>query len=176
MVRAGVENRSAPATAATGRLGPGRLLAALALGLALFALGQFDESVFTALTHGWQVVLGGLGPVAQRLVQPSGLSTHGVLVGLTYRLIYIVVSLVLLHVLLRGRHLRAIALGYALLFALSLVLLLLGQRAGWAFATVQGHRLMDLLSSPLGLLLLYGLALLRRSGAATKPAEFPSGN
>ncbi|WP_019946927.1 XrtX-associated membrane protein [Hymenobacter aerophilus] len=138
-------------------------MVALALGLVLFGLGQFDEPVFTVLTRGWQAVVGGLGPTAQRLVQPSGLSTHGVIVGLTYRLLYMLVSIALLHVLLRGRHTRAIVLGYALAFGLSLALLLLGQRGGVEWAAVQGHRLMDLISAPLALLLLYGLVLLRRA-------------
>ncbi|RIY12422.1 hypothetical protein D0T11_05270 [Hymenobacter rubripertinctus] len=138
-------------------------MVALALGLTLFGLGQFDEPVFAVLTRTWQAVLGGLGPVAQKLVQPSGLSTHGVVVGLSYRLLYMLVSIGLLHVLLRGRHTRAIGLGYGLAFSLSLALLLLGQQAGWPLASVQGHRLMDLISSPLALLLLYGLVLLRRA-------------
>ncbi|WP_157541090.1 XrtX-associated membrane protein [Hymenobacter aerophilus] len=138
-------------------------MVAVALGLALFGLGQFDEPLFAVLTRGWQTVLGGLGPAAQRLGQPSGLSTHGVVVGLSYRLLYMLVSVALLHVLLRGRHARAIVVGYGLAFGLSLALLLLGQRAGGAWAAVQGHRLLDLISSPLALLLLYGLVLLRRA-------------
>ncbi|MEJ7665229.1 MAG: hypothetical protein WKG07_39740 [Hymenobacter sp.] len=122
------KSESQPATVTANRLGPGRLLAALGLGLGLFALGQFDETVFAALTRGWQAVLGSLGSAAQPLVQPSGLSTHGVVVGLTYRLLYVLVSIVLLHVLLRGRHTRALVLGYAVAFVLSLALLLFGQR------------------------------------------------
>ncbi|SDY68404.1 XrtX-associated membrane protein [Hymenobacter psychrophilus] len=157
-----------PAPVGPPRRSPGRLLVAGALGLGLFALGQFDAWVFAGLTSGWQAVLGGLSPTAQRLGQPSGLSTHGVLVGLSYRLLYIGVSLGLLQVLLRGRHSRALALGYGLALALSVGLLLLGQRAGWTWATGQGHRLLDLVSSPLALLLLYGLVLLGRGQPASK--------
>ncbi len=148
------------------RLRPGRLAGAVGLGLALFGMGQFDEGVFALLTRAWQDVLSGLGPAQAQWVEPSGLSTHGVLVGLSYRLLYILLSIALLHVLLRGRHTRAIALGYGLAFGLSLVLLLLGQRAGLPLVSVQGHRLLDLLSSPLALVLLYGLILLRRPLAA----------
>lgn len=158
-----VKSENQPATVTANRLGPWRLLAALGLGLGLFALGQFDETVFAALTRGWQAVLGSLGPTAQPLVQPSGLSTHGVVVGLTYRLLYVLVSIMLLHVLLRGRHTRALVLGYAGAFVLSLALLLFGQRTGWVGATVQGHRLLDVLSSPLALLLFYGLGVLYRA-------------
>ena len=163
MTEAGLPERAATGRAAAPRPDWWRLPAALGLGLVLFGLGQFDEVVFAGLTRGWQAGLVQLGPAAQRLMQPSGLSTHGVLVGLSYRLLYVLVSLLLLQVLLRGRHTRASALAYALAFGLSLGLLLLGQRAGLAGAAVQGHRLLDLLSSPLALLLLYGLALLRRA-------------
>ena len=170
MTEAGLKNRPAPVgRAVVPRSDWWRLPVALGLGLVLFGLGQFDEFVFAGLTRGWQAGLAQLGPAAQRLMQPSGLSTHGVAVGLSYRLLYVLVSLLLLHVLLRGHHTRASALAYALAFGLSLGLLLLGQRAGLAGAAVQGHRLLDLLSSPLALLLLYGLALLRwaRPPAAT---------
>lgn len=155
------EKSPPPTPVAANKLSAERLVVALALGLALFGLGQFDEPVFGVLSRGWQAVVGGIGPAAQWLVQPSGLSTHGLVVGLTYRLLYMGVSITLLHVLLRGRHTHAIVLGYALALGLILGLLLLGQRADWA--AVQGHRLLNLISSPLALLLLYGLVLLRRS-------------
>jgi hypothetical protein len=54
----------------------------------------------------WQRVLPLLGTVDGSNAALNGLSTHGLPVGITYRLLYCGMSLLVLHVLLRGRHTR----------------------------------------------------------------------
>jgi hypothetical protein len=131
----------------------------LGLGLLLFALGQFEEAVFAGLTHVWQLVPDALSPADWRQGQPSGLSTHGLPVGISYRLLYCGLSVLVLHVLLRGRTTRLVAMSYASALLLSWLLLLLGQRMSSILASEQGHRLLDLLCSPLPMLLAYAITI-----------------
>ena len=152
-----------------------RRLVIVGLALFLFCLGQFQELVFTGLTTGWQAVQQALGLSA---AGPTGgsLSTHGLVVGLTYRLLYVLLSILLLHLLIRGRGTRFVVVGYVVGLGLSMGLLLLGQRAGLPLATEQGHRLLDLLSSPLAWVLFYGLLRLRRSTTTDQPAQTVPGS
>ncbi|RIY13473.1 hypothetical protein D0T11_02220 [Hymenobacter rubripertinctus] len=139
----------------------------VSLALFLFCLGQFQELAFAGLTTGWQAVQHAFGVSAAGPASGS-LSTHGLVVGLAYRLLYVLLSILLLHLVLRGQGTRFVALGYAGGLGLSVGLLLLGQRAGLPLATEQGHRLLDLLSSPLAWVLFYGLLRLRRSAATVR--------
>ena len=127
----------------------------LGLGLLLFALGQFQEAVFSSLTHAWQLVPDALGSAGWLQGQPSSLSTHGLPVGISYRLLYCGLSALILHMLLRGHATRLVTAGYAAALLLSLLLLLLGQRMSLPLASEQGHRLLDLICSPLPMLLPY---------------------
>jgi len=130
------------------------------LGLLLFALGQFEESVFAFLVYLWQRVLPLTGPVSKGALAPDGLSTHGLPVGITYRLLYCGLSVLVLYVLLRGRHTWWVVGSYGIALTVSMVLLLVGQQAGWALASLQGHQLLDLVCSPLPLLAGYVLRTL----------------
>ena len=141
---------------------PRRLLVA-ALAAALLGLGLFEETVFAALGHLWHP--GGGAPAAV-----PGLTTHGWPVALSYRLLYAGLNVALLHLLLRGRGTKAAALGYAAGYAAGAGLLWLGQRAGLPIASLTGHRVLDVLSSPLPVLFAYPLALLAGPKAPARPA------
>jgi len=139
-----------------------RLLVAGLVGL-LAGLGLFEEAVFAALGHLWHP-----GRPAAAAALP-GLTTHGLPVAISYRLLYAVLNVALLHVLLHGRSTKGALAGYAAGYVVSVLLLLLGQRAGLPAATTTAHRLLDVLSSPLPLMFAYPFALLGRSWPA-KPA------
>lgn len=130
------------------------------LGLLLFGLGQFDEAVFADLSAGWQGLVAHVGGTPVGMV--PGLSTHALPVALSYRLLYAGVSVGFLHVALRGRGTKWLAGSYAAALTLSLLLLVVGQRTGLAFVSVQAHRLLDLVCSPLALLIGYALFTLDR--------------
>ena len=135
-----------------------RLLVAGLVGL-LAGLGLFEEAVFAALGHLWHPGR----PIAA--VALPGLTTHGLPVAISYRLLYAVLNVALLHLLLRGRYTKGALASYAAGYVAS-VLLLLGQRAGWPAATTTAHRLLDLLSSPLPVLFAYPFAMLSQPGQA----------
>ncbi|MBO3273339.1 XrtX-associated membrane protein [Hymenobacter defluvii] len=136
----------------------------LAVGLALFLFGQFEERVFTWLTSGWQVLFSLVGHpewgVTSHAVV-SNISTHGLPVASSYRLLYCSLSVLLLHLLLRGRHTRWIAGGYGATLTVGLVLLLLGHLVNMPFASRQGHFLIDLACSLEAVLLTYVAMTLR---------------
>lgn len=134
-----------------------RLLVAALAGL-VAGLGLFEEEVFAALGQLWHP------GTATAAVAVPGLTTHGLPVAFSYRLLYAVLNVALLHVLLRGRCTRTAGLGYAAGYAVSVGLLLLARQAGLPAAAVTAHRLLDLLSSPLPVLVAYPLARLSRSG------------
>jgi len=131
----------------------------LGLGLLLFALGQFQDAVFAGLTYAWHFLPNGTGPADGSQTQPPGLSTHGLPIGISYRLLCCGLSTLILHVLLRGRATRLVAAGYTLALLASLLLLLLGQRMSLPLASEQGHRLLDLICSPLPMLLAYAMTM-----------------
>lgn len=137
---------------------PRRLLVA-ALVAALLGLGLFEATAFAALGRLWHP--GGGAPAAV-----PGLTTHGWSVAISYRLLYAVLNVALLHLLLRGRYTVAAVLGYAAGYAAGAGLLWLGQRAGWPVAALTGHRVLDVLSSPLPVMFAYPLALLAGPRAA----------
>ena len=136
--------------AAGGRYG----LVAVLVG-ALAGLGLFEEAVFAALGQLWH-------PGRAAAAVP-GLTTHGLPVAVSYRLLYAMLNVALLHVLLRGRYTATAGLGYAAGYAVSVGLLLLGRQAGLPAAATTAHRLLDLLSSPLPVLFAYPLALVSQS-------------
>lgn len=140
---------SSPARPAWGR----RLLVAVLI-IVLLGLGLFEEAVFAALARLWYP-----GGVAPRAV--AGITTHGLPVAISYRLLYALLNVALLHLLLRGRYTKAAIIGYATGYVASAGLLLLGQRAGWPVAAITGHRVLDVLSSPLPVMFAYPLALVR---------------
>ena len=118
----------------------------------LLGLGLFEEEVFAALGHLWH-------PAGAPAAVP-GLTTHGWPVAISYRLLYAVLNVALLHLLLRGRYTVAAVLGYAAGYVAGAGLLWLGQRAGLPMASLTGHRVLDVLSSPLPVMFAYPLALL----------------
>ncbi|WP_239691926.1 XrtX-associated membrane protein [Hymenobacter coccineus] len=128
----------------------------------LLGLGLFEEEVFAALGHLWHP---GGAPVAV-----PGLTTHGWAVAISYRLLYAVLNVALLHLLLRGRYTVAAVLGYAAGYVAGAGLLWLGQRASLPFAALTGHRVLDVLSSPLPVMFAYPLALLTGPG---RPCQGP---
>lgn len=150
----------APGSSARPRPRPawGRRLLVAALIALLLGLGLFEETVFAALGRLWHP---GGGPVAV-----PGITTHGLPVAASYRLLYAGLNVALLHLLLRGRYTKAAVGSYAAGYAASAGLLLLGQRAGWPVAAVTGHRVLDVLSSPLPVLFAYPWAAL--AGAAKR--------
>lgn len=125
------------------------------LGALLLGLGWGEEAVFAALGSLWHPGRGAPAAV-------TGLAGHGWPVALSYRLLYAALNVALLHVLLRGRATKVAVVGYAAGYAASVGLLWLGQRAGWPVAAVTGHRVLDMLSSPLPAMLAYPLAALSR--------------
>lgn len=149
----------APNSSARPRPAWGRRLLVAALIALLLGLGLFEETIFAALGRLWHP---GEGAVAV-----PGIATHGLPVAASYRLLYAGLNVALLHLLLRGRCTKAAAAGYAAGYATGAALLLLGQRAGWPLAAVTGHRVLDVLSSPLPVLFAYPWAAL----AGRQPAE-----
>jgi hypothetical protein len=127
------------------------------LGLLLFAFGQFQNAVFAGLTYMWDAMLNSMGQAESSLPQQGALSTHALPVGICYRLLYCGLSTLLLHVLLRGRSTQLAAAGYAAVLVMSLLLLLLGHRMSLPLASKHGHWLLDLVCSPLPLLLAYAV-------------------
>ena len=132
----------------------GRRLLVAALIVLLLGLGLFEEEVFATLGRLWHP--GGGAPAAV-----PGLTGHGWPVAISYRLLYAMLNVALLHLLLRGRYTKAAVAGYAVAYAAS-VGLLLSQRAGLPAAAVTAHRLLDVLSSPLPVMFAYPLAILGR--------------
>lgn len=141
-----------------------RYLAVGGLGVVLLLFGQFDEWLFAELTRVWHSVFTLFGYTSPPPVQH--LSTHSLPVAISYRLLYAGCSVLLLHVLLRGQATRWLIGGYLAILLVSFLLLLVGRATGLAFATWQAHWLLDLLSSPLAVLLVYVLATLRSQSTA----------
>jgi len=141
-----------------------RRLLLLAVGGALFLWGQFEEPVFALLTGGWQVVFSLVGHPewgeARHAAMP-GLTTHGLPVAMSYRLLYCTLSVLLLHLLLRGHRTRWIAGLYSGALVAALLLLLFGRLATMPFATQQGHYLLDLVCSLEAVVLTYVAMTLR---------------
>lgn len=131
------------------------LLGAALIGL-LLSLGLLEADVFAALGRLWHP---GSAPAAV-----PGLTTHGLPVALSYRLLYAVLNVALLHLLLRGRFTRVAAASYIGGYAVSVGLLVLGQWAGRPAAAIAAHRVLDVLSSPLPILFAFPLAVLSRRG------------
>ena len=134
----------------------GRRLLVATLIILLASLGMFEEAVFAALGQWWH-------PGTAAAAAAPGLTTHGLPVAISYRLLYAALNLALLHVLLHGRCTAAAGLAYVAGYAVSVGLLLLGRQAGLPAAATTAHRLLDLLSSPLPVLLAYPLAMRNRS-------------
>lgn len=124
----------------------------------LFGLGLLEDKVFTALGHLWH-------PGGAQAAVP-GITTHGLPVAISYRLLYAVLNVALLHLLLRGRYTKAAVLAYAAGYVTGASLLWLGQRVGLPIAALTGHRVLDVLSSPLPVMFAYPLALLTGSSPA----------
>ncbi|AWM31800.1 XrtX-associated membrane protein [Hymenobacter nivis] len=141
--------------------GPYRLLVAALVAL-LLGLGLFEEEVFDALGHLWH-------PAGAPAAVP-GITTHGWPVAISYRLLYAVLNVALLHLLLHGRYTVAAVLAYTAGYAAGAGLLWLGQRAGLPIAALTGHRVLDVLSSPLPVMFAYPLALLTGPKAPAHPA------
>lgn len=139
-----------------------RLLVA-GLVILLAGLGFLEEEVFAALGQLWHP-----GSPAAAAAVP-GLTTHGLSVAISYRLLYAVLNVALLHLLLHGRYTKVALVAYAAGYVASVVLLLLGQRASLPAVTLTAHRLLDMLSSPLPVMFAYPLAILSQSWP-TKPA------
>lgn len=135
----------------------GRRLLVATLIILLASVGMFEEAVFAALGQWWHP------GTAAAAAAVSGLTTHGLPVAISYRLLYAALNVALLHVLLHGRCTAAAGLAYAAGYAVSVGLLLLGRQAGLPAAATTAHRLLDLLSSPLPVLLAYPLAMRGRS-------------
>lgn len=142
--------------------GPYRLLVAALVAL-LLGLGLFEEEVFDALGRLWHP---GGAPAAV-----PGITTHGWPVAISYRLLYAVLNVALLHLLLHGRYTVAAVLAYAAGYAAGAGLLWLGQRAGLPIAALTGHRVLDVLSSPLPVMFAYPLALLMGPRAAAQKSQ-----
>lgn len=131
----------------------GRGLALLAAGLVLVVLGQFQEEVFAALARGWQALGGAAAPAAT-----PGLSQHQLPLSVLYHLLYAAASVVVLHLLLRGRGTWRVVAGFGAALVVGTGLVAAGRLLGWPNASLQGHRLLDFASSPLALLAGYALA------------------
>lgn len=134
----------------------GRGLVGAALVGGLLSLGLFEADVFAILGRLWHP---GGAPVAV-----PGLTTHGLPVAISYRLLYALLNLALVQLLLRGRFTKAAGAGYAVGYVLSVGLLVLGQRAGLPAAAIAAHQVLDVLSSPLPVLFALPLAMLSRWG------------
>ena len=135
-------------------LWPRRLLVAALVAL-LLGLGLLEDKVFAALSRLWH-------PGGAEVAMP-GITTHGLPVAISYRLLYAVLNVALLHLLLRGRYTKAAVLTYAAGYVAGAGLLWLGQRMGLPIAALTGHRVLDVLSSPLPVMFAYPLALLTES-------------
>ena len=133
-----------------------RLLVAV-LVILLAGLGFYEEELFAALGHLWHP-----SSTAASVALP-GLTTHGMPVAISYRLLYAVLNVGLLHLLLHGRYTKVALVSYAAGYIANVGLLLLGQRAGLPAATITAHRLLDMLSSPLPVMFAYPLAILSQS-------------
>ena len=151
--------RSLPLAGGGRPLTPARWFVAGCLVLVLFVVGVESETIFAALTRGWQAgfeVLG-LGPVLARWQQgTSALVTKRSLPAMaTYSLAYVGLCLLLLHVLLRGRRTRWAAQLYGALLGLYILLMLGGRLGGnqaWAFNA--SRRIIDFVVSPLPVMML----------------------
>jgi hypothetical protein len=139
---------------------PARWLLAALLALTLFLIGMESDAVFAGLTRAWQALLElvGLGSLLARLQQgTSGLITTRSLPAVgTYSLLYVGISLLLLHVLLRdGKRTRWAAQIYLALLGLYIGLMLIGRLGGnIAFAYNLGRRIIDFIVSPLPVMIL----------------------
>ena len=147
----------------------GRYLLVAVVLLLLAGLGLFEDAAFAALGELWHP---GRPPAA---VAVTHLSSHGLPVAISYRLLYAALSLVLLHLLLRGRCTRPATLGYATGLAGSGVLLLLAKHVGLPTA-LMAHHLLDTLASPLPIMLVYPLAELMRTAPANAHQSLAAGN
>lgn len=151
-----------PGSAARPRPAWGRRLLVAALVALLAGMGLFEDDIFAALGRLWH-------PGRAAFVAVPGLTTHGLPVAISYRLLYAVLNVALLHLLLRGRYTVAAVLGFAGGYVAGAGLLWLGQRAGLPAASVTGHRVLDVLSSPLPILFIYPLSIVSRSRQPNSP-------
>ena len=151
-----------PAPAAT-PLTPARRALAGLLAAALFWLGAESEVIFDFLTRAWRAVFGALGWGGALAHWQQGTShlttTRSLPAVVSYSLLYVAVSVLLLHVLLRdARRTRWVAQAYLGLLGLSALLLLAGRVGGnlpWALRL--SRRIIDFLVSPLPVMLLLPL-------------------
>ncbi|GAA4498607.1 hypothetical protein GCM10023172_15910 [Hymenobacter ginsengisoli] len=149
-----------PLSKAVPPLTPARWLLAGGLALGLFLLGIESEAIFAALTRAWQVAFEGLGlgPALARWQQGTShlVTTRSLPAVATYALLYVGLSLLLLHVLLRdGRRTRWAAQVYLGLLGLYVVLMLGGRLGGnpdWALKL--SRRIIDFVVSPLPVMVL----------------------
>lgn len=151
-----------PAPAATPRP-PARWALAVVLAAALFWLGAESEAIFGFLTRAWQAVFTALGLGGALAHWQQGTSqlvtTRSLPAVASYSLLYVAVSLLLLHVLLRdARRTRQAARVYLALLALYALLTLagrLGVGPDWPYRL--SRRIIDFVVSPLPVMVLLPL-------------------
>lgn len=137
-------------------------LAALLGGL-LFAAGMNRDAVFTEFAQLWQVVFRGLGLGSMLTRWQQGTSqlvtTRSLPAVVSYSLLYAVVSILLLHVLLRSAaRTRWVLQVYLGLVGTCSLLMLVGKLGGnltWAYRVAR--HIIDFLVSPLPVMLLLPL-------------------
>ncbi len=151
-----------PASAAT-PLTPARWALAGLLATALFWFGAESEAIFAFLTRAWRAVFGvlGLGGALAHWQQGTNqlVTTRSLSAAASYSLLYVAVSILLLHMLLRdARRTRWVAQVYLGLLGLYALLLLVGMvRGNIPWALKLNRRIIDFLVSPLPVMLLLPL-------------------
>ena len=150
-----------------------RRAALVGLGLLLFLMGQFDDSIYAGLTRGWRAVLSLVGrPEWATTSSTPGISVHSWPVATSYRLLYFGLTILTLHVLLHGRATRWIAIGYGALLAACLLLLLGGHIARLPWLTEHVHSLLNTVCSLQALMVIYASAALGlRPAGRSRPRE-----
>ena len=152
-----------PPAPAAAPLTPARWALAGLLAAALFWLGAESEVIFGFLTRAWQAVFGvlGLGGVLAHWQQGTSqlTTTRSLPAVASYSLLYVAVSILLLHVLLRdARRTRWALQAYLGLLGLYALLLLAGRAGGNIPWTLKlSRRIIDFLVSPLPVMLLLPL-------------------
>jgi len=132
----------------------------------LVLLGQFQEPVFAWLARVGRVLPATPGPA-------GGLSQHSLGSSVIYHLLYAGASIGALHLLLRGRGTRRVALGFGAALLVGTGLVAAGRLAGGPALAMQGHLLLDFASSPLALLAGYALASFGQPVAGGTPPRQP---
>jgi hypothetical protein len=93
----------------------------------------------------------------------SGLTTHGLPIALTFRLLYFLLNGSVLTLVLGLRYWRRIALTLAVLFGVGGLLLVIGNAASLSLFSQGGHQAIDLVCSPLALAIAYPLRVLMQA-------------